>query len=88
MLEQIGPRRLWRELRSQAPYYAKMLPDLPRLLHTYLQQRPGDELRRELRELREEQRRTRRLLRASAWGGLLLVLALGGALLAWQDHWF
>ncbi|HOK12270.1 MAG TPA: ubiquinone biosynthesis regulatory protein kinase UbiB, partial [Ottowia sp.] len=32
MLEQIGPRRLWRELRSQAPYYAKMLPDLPRLL--------------------------------------------------------
>ena len=88
MLEQIGPRRLWRELRSQAPYYAKMLPDLPRLLHTYLQQRPGDELRRELRELREEQRRTRRLLRAIAWGGLLLVLALGGALLAWQDHWF
>ncbi len=48
MLEQIGPQRLWREFKSQAPYYAKMLPDLPRLLHAYLQQRPSDELRRDI----------------------------------------
>ena len=88
MLEQIGPQRLWREFKSQAPYYAKMLPDLPRLLHAYLQQRPSDELRRELHELREEQRRTRRLLRATAVGGLLLGLALTGALLAWRGHGF
>ena len=33
MHEQIGPKRLLRELKDQAPYYAKMLPDLPRLLH-------------------------------------------------------
>jgi len=65
-----------------------MLPDLPRLLHAYLQQRPSDELRRELHELREEQRRTRRLLRATAVGGLLLGLALTGALLAWRGHGF
>jgi predicted unusual protein kinase regulating ubiquinone biosynthesis (AarF/ABC1/UbiB family) len=33
MLEQMGPQRLWRELQAEAPRYAKMLPDLPRLLH-------------------------------------------------------
>ncbi|RZI64279.1 MAG: ubiquinone biosynthesis regulatory protein kinase UbiB, partial [Variovorax sp.] len=40
MLEQVGPQRLLDELRDQAPRYAKLLPELPRLLHDYLQQRP------------------------------------------------
>ncbi len=62
MAEQLGPRRLWREWRNQAPRYAKLLPELPRLLHDYLQQgaRPHD--RRELEALLAEQRRTNRLL--------------------------
>ena len=36
MLDQLGPQRLWRELRAEAPHYAKILPDLPRLLHDFL----------------------------------------------------
>ncbi|TSE25353.1 ubiquinone biosynthesis regulatory protein kinase UbiB [Tepidimonas aquatica] len=61
MVEQVGPRRLWRELKAEAPHYAKLLPHLPRLVHAYLQQRPTD-LRAQLQELVREQRRTQRLL--------------------------
>jgi ubiquinone biosynthesis protein len=34
MLDQMGPQRLWRELQAEAPRYAKILPELPRLLHS------------------------------------------------------
>ncbi|MDO5087976.1 MAG: AarF/UbiB family protein, partial [Comamonadaceae bacterium] len=76
MLEQVGPKRLWRELKEQAPYYARMLPDLPRLLHGYLQQRPGDEWQRELRQLLHEQRQTNRLLHTILYGGAGFLLGL------------
>jgi ubiquinone biosynthesis protein len=61
MLEQIGPQKMWNELREEAPRYAKMLPELPRLLHEYLSHRPADH-RRELLELLAEQRRSHRRL--------------------------
>jgi ubiquinone biosynthesis protein len=41
MMEQMGPQKLINELKDQAPRYAKLLPDLPRLLHDYLKQNPG-----------------------------------------------
>ena len=75
MLEQVGPQKLIDELRDQAPRYAKMLPDLPRLLHDYLAQRPADH-RRELLELLAEQRRTNRLLQGLVYGGLGFALGL------------
>ncbi|MEY2617235.1 MAG: putative 2-octaprenylphenol hydroxylase of ubiquinone biosynthetic pathway [Pseudomonadota bacterium] len=75
MLDQVGPKRLWNELRAQAPRYAKLLPELPRLLHDYLQ-RPAGVTRRELQELLTEQRRTNRLLQAVVYGGLGFVLGL------------
>ncbi|NKE67273.1 ubiquinone biosynthesis regulatory protein kinase UbiB [Ramlibacter sp. RBP-2] len=61
MLEQIGPQKMLNELRDEAPRYAKMLPELPRLLHEYLSHRPADH-RRELLELLAEQRRSNRRL--------------------------
>ena len=61
MVEQVGPRRFWNQLKVEAPHYAKLLPELPRLLHAYLQQRPTD-LRAQLEALVREQRRTQRLL--------------------------
>jgi len=78
MREQIGPRRLWRELREQAPYYARMLPELPRLLHAYLQREqeaPGV-ADRQAQQLLAEQRRTNRLLQALIYGGIGFVLGL------------
>ena len=75
MLEQIGPQKLIEELKDQAPRYAKLLPELPRLLHDYLQQRPRDH-RRELMELLAEQRRTNRLLQGIIYGGIGFALGL------------
>ena len=87
MQEQIGPKRLLRELKDQAPYYAKMLPDLPRLLHGYLQQRPAEDLRRELRALTLAQQQTNRLLRRIVLAGALALLALI-ALVLWAPGGF
>ncbi|MGE4329816.1 ubiquinone biosynthesis regulatory protein kinase UbiB [Diaphorobacter sp.] len=75
MLEQLGPPRLWRELRAEAPQYAKILPDLPRLLHDYLRHKPRDN-RAELQELLAAQKRTNRLLQSLLYGGLGFVLGL------------
>jgi ubiquinone biosynthesis protein len=76
MMEQVGPQKLWAELKSQAPRYAKLLPDLPRLLHDYLRQHRGADDRRELRELLLEQRRTNRLLQTALYVGLGFALGL------------
>ena len=75
MIEQVGPRKLWEQLKAEAPHYAKLLPELPRLLHDYLRQRPGD-LQREVKALVEAQRRTNRLLQALLYGGMGFVLGL------------
>ena len=75
MLEQVGPQKLIDELRDQAPRYAKMLPDLPRLFHDFLAHRPSDH-RRDLRDLLDEQKRTNRLLQGLIYGGLGFALGL------------
>ena len=70
MLEQVGPQRLWRELKAQAPQYAKLLPQLPRLLSDYLA-RPAQTDARQMERLLSEQRRTNALLQ------ILVYLAMG-----------
>jgi ubiquinone biosynthesis protein len=75
MLEQVGPQKMLDELRNQAPRYAKLLPDLPMLLHQFLQQKPTDG-RRELQELLVEQKRTNRLLQGLVYGGIGFALGL------------
>jgi ubiquinone biosynthesis protein len=63
MVDQLGPKKLLTELRDQAPQYAKLLPQLPRLLHAYLQQpQHGLQERKHLDNLIAEQRRTNRML--------------------------
>ena len=88
MLDQIGPKRVWRELKDQAPYYAKMLPDLPRLLHGYLQQRPIEDLRRELKDLAEQQRQTNKLLQSFIYGAGFVVLAVLAAAAIYRLRFF
>jgi ubiquinone biosynthesis protein len=75
MMDQIGPQKLWEQLKEQAPRYAKMLPELPRLLHDYLAHRPSDH-QRELRELLAEQKKTNKLLQGLVYGALGFVLGL------------
>jgi len=75
MVDQIGPRKLWEELRNQAPRYAKLLPELPHLLHDYLKRGPHHD-RSELLELLAEQKRTNRLLQGLIYGGIGFALGL------------
>ena len=75
MIEQLGPQKLLDQLKEEAPRYAKLIPELPRLLHDFLKQQP-DGLRRELSELLAEQKRTNRLLQSLVYGGIGFALGL------------
>jgi ubiquinone biosynthesis protein len=75
MLEQMGPQRLWRDLRAEAPHYAKLLPELPRLVAQYLR-KGGDGDGEALRELLQAQRQTNRLLQGVLCVGLGFALGL------------
>jgi ubiquinone biosynthesis protein len=77
MLEQIGPQALLRQLRDEAPRYAKLLPEVPRLLVDYL--RKGSQAPRQdqlLAQLLREQRQTNRLLQGIIYGGIGFALGL------------
>ena len=72
MLNQVGPKKLWDQLVAEAPRYAKLLPELPRLVHDFLKHRQSDG-NPQLQLLIEEQRRTNRMLQRLMWlgGGFL-----------------
>jgi ubiquinone biosynthesis protein len=76
MSEQVGWTGLAERLKDEAPRYAKLLPELPRLLHDALQPRDDAAL---MQALLAEQRRTNRLLRGVLWVGVGFV---GGLLVA------
>ena len=61
MIGQIGPQKLLEQLKAQAPKYAQILPELPILLHHFLQ-RGAAQTDKATLELLAEQRRTNRLL--------------------------
>ncbi|GIX23399.1 MAG: putative protein kinase UbiB [Caldimonas sp.] len=75
MYEQVGWKGMWARLQKEAPRYAKLLPELPRLLHHALQHPPALH-RQELQRLIEEQRRTNRLLQAILYGGIGFTLGM------------
>jgi ubiquinone biosynthesis protein len=80
MNEQIGWRGLLKTLEHEAPRYARLLPELPRLVHHALQARPSGQPNAEqtalLATLLQEQRRTNRLLSAALWIGLGFLIGL------------
>jgi ubiquinone biosynthesis protein len=79
MDEQLGMRALLERFKAEAPRYARLLPELPRLMHQSLQRRPAQDSM-ELLALLGEQRRTNRLLQAmlySAIGFLAGAVAAG-----------
>ena len=78
MADQMGWQGLWKNLKNEAPRYAHMLPELPRLVHTALSRsaQPADSAL--LVQLLSEQRTTNKLLRVIMWfvGGFLGGVAL------------
>jgi ubiquinone biosynthesis protein len=75
MINQLGPKKLLDQLRNEAPRYAKLLPELPRLLVNFLQSSKSGS-GRALEELLIEQKRTNRLLQALVYGSLGFVLGM------------
>jgi ubiquinone biosynthesis protein len=75
MMEQVGPQKLIDELRLQAPRYAKLVPELPHLLHRYLRER-SNEFRHDYRDMLVELRRTNRLLQTLVYGGVGFAVGL------------
>src|SRR5574343_119203 len=73
MSEQVGWRGLWRGLKHEAPYFARNLPQLPRLIHQVLAQPPSTDPTPLLRQLVQSERRRNRWLALIA---LLLALLL------------
>lgn len=75
MIDQLGPKKLLDELRNESPRYAKLIPELPRLLYNFLQQDKTTS-NRAVAELLLEQKRTNRLLQSVLYGGVGFVLGL------------
>ena len=78
MHEQVGVRGLLQRLKKEAPRYAKLLPELPRLIHHRLET-GNEDLRRDLAAILREQRRTNRLIGGAVWTALGFVLGLVAA---------
>ena len=79
MNEQVGWRGLLRRFEREAPVYAKLLPQLPRLVHQAASRAAHPSSGATLAALLAEQRRTNRLLQTLLWAGTGFI---GGALLA------
>jgi len=83
MLDQIGPKKLIEQLRNEAPLYAKLIPELPRLLADFLKSgKSGSSAA--LNELLLEQRRTNRLLQGLVYGFIGFLLGL--VAMRWIGH--
>jgi len=82
MNEQVGWSGLVERLKDEAPRYAKLLPELPRLLHAALQ--PRSEAAN-LQAMLDEQRRTNRLLQALLFG--VVGFVVGAAVVALALRW-
>lgn len=78
MLEQIGPQKLFEELKNQAPQYAKLLPELPALLANYLKNKSSqtDSESQILKDLLHEQQRTNKLLQRLMYAGFGFIVGL------------
>lgn len=86
MKDQIGPQALTQALQAQAPRYAKLLPELPRLLHAYLNH-VSNEPTQALQALLQEQKRTNRHLQSLLYIVLGFVLGLLVMQLLARAHW-
>jgi ubiquinone biosynthesis protein len=75
MLEQVGPQRFTDAIKEQAPRYAKLIPQLPRLLTEYLQ-RPNSGNDALIQELLHEQKRTNALLQKIVYGAIGFVVGM------------
>ncbi|CAM3811040.1 ubiquinone biosynthesis regulatory protein kinase UbiB [Roseateles saccharophilus] len=80
MNEQVGWPALNKQLMKEAPRFAQLIPELPRLLHDALKAQAARGSDAQLRALVQELRSTNRMLSGLIWVGIGFGL---GVLLAW-----
>jgi len=74
MSEQVGWRGFLKALRTEAPHYATLLPQLPRLLHQRLQENPLADIENTMQQLLAQQKQRNTLLKIVV---VILVLQFG-----------
>ena len=74
MSEQVGLRALWQRLSKEAPRYAKLLPEFPRLAHEALTRQGATP--QQLEAILQELRQTNRLLHTLVMLGLGFILGV------------
>ena len=79
MSEQIGWRGFLKALRTEAPHYAVLLPQLPRLLHQRLRENPAADITNALHEMAKQQKKYNQWLMIIA-----LLLTAGWLLLIYR----
>ncbi|MGD2141671.1 MAG: ubiquinone biosynthesis regulatory protein kinase UbiB [Burkholderiales bacterium] len=77
MSEQVGLHGLIANLREEAPYWATLLPQLPRLLHAYLSRSDADEDRGEMLAIHKKYRKLNMFLASAS----ILLAAVSATLL-------
>ncbi len=83
MAEQVGWRGLADRVQREAPQWAQLVPQIPRLVHTALQKSVEDESGRRMEKLLERMAREQRDLRRRI-GWLALLVVLLGVLELWR----
>lgn len=75
--QQIGPAAVLRQLKDNLPFWAEKLPEMPALLHSYLQQQPRQQqqLQQALLLLQQQQQQQHVSLKLSILAAALLVSA-------------
>ena len=86
MNEQVGWRGLLERLQKEAPRYAQLVPELPRLLHQALRQQARPTEGPALVALLAEQRRTNRFLQGLTWAAVGFVAGL--LTTRWLSEWW
>jgi ubiquinone biosynthesis protein len=79
MNEQVGWPALLNQIKKEAPRYAQLFPELPRLLHDALKRQASPHDAQAMNALLLEQRRTNRLLRGMLYVAVGFSLGLVGA---------
>lgn len=80
MSEQVGWRSVLQNIKAELPFWGKILPQMPRMLHQQLQRDHDTPINQELLALVREQRRHSMWLRVIAIGLTLIVLFQGFSL--------
>ncbi len=88
MREQLGLRAIWRGLKKEYPTWVRILPDMPRILHSTLEQAKDGEIMtrwrsEEMERLVRDMRRRHRRIIVGLFGG---VLTAGGLLVFALTH--